>query len=78
MHAFDDPRQVREQYRLFFRAIGSEDFLKTFFLADADFLEGKGLSPSRWDAHVERFYPGNHDWNVWRLCARDFLSLLFR
>lgn len=78
MRAFVDPQQVRQNYRLFFRAIGSEDFLKTFFLADAEFLKDKGLSPEAWDAHVERFYPGSHDWNVWRLCARDFLSLIFR
>jgi hypothetical protein len=23
-------------------------------------------------------YPGSHEWNVWRMCVRDFLQLLFR
>ena len=27
---------------------------------------------------VHREYPGFHEWNVWRRCARDMIQLLFR
>lgn len=73
-----DERTVTDSFRLFFRAIGEEDVFMHFFRSDREFLAEKGLSPDRWSAHVEMLYPGNHEWNVWRLCARDFLKLVFK
>jgi enterochelin esterase family protein len=78
MQTLEDPEAVKTYYKLFFRAIGDEDVFLDRFQSDKEFLENKGLSPDKWDAHVERLYPGTHDWNVWRLCARDFLSMIFK
>ena len=27
---------------------------------------------------IRKVYPGAHDWNVWRMCIRDFAQLIFR
>lgn len=72
-----DREKVLDSYRLFFRAMGEQDFFLKDFLADRAMLESCGLSPENWPAHVERLYPGSHDWNVWRYCIRDFLTMIF-
>ncbi len=76
--ALDDAAAFRAQFRLFFRAMGRQDPFREQFLADGALLAAKGLAPGQCAAHVERWYPGSHEWNVWRLCARDFLQLVFR
>lgn len=61
----------REKNHLLFRAIGTEDKYMAFFEADDRFLMEEGI-PS-----VRKLYPGMHEWNVWRLCLRDFMQLVF-
>lgn len=73
-----DNREITDSFRLFFRAMGEADPFFSFFTSDRKLLEEKGLAPDRWAAHEEAVYPGSHDWNVWRLCARDFLKRVFR
>jgi enterochelin esterase-like enzyme len=46
--------------------------------AETAMLKEKGLAPGQWAAYKEIIYSGGHDWNVWRPCARDFLSLVFK
>lgn len=78
LRALDDPDKFRSDYRLFFRAIGKDDIFMDDFISDGKLLEKHGLSPKKWDKHIEQFYPGSHEWNVWRQCARDFLMRIFR
>ena len=78
LEALQDPAKFRGDYRLFFRAIGKDDVFIENFRSDSRLLEDHGLSPENWENHIEVFYPGNHEWNVWRQCARDFLMRIFR
>ncbi len=77
LDALDDPQKFGDDFRLFFRAIGTADPFCNMFEQDSLLMEQKGLAPERCGAHLIRTYPGSHDWNVWRRCIRDFLSLLF-
>ena len=48
------------------------------FEKDRELFREKGLAPEDCPAHVEKIYHGEHEWNVWRMCLRDFCQLLFR
>ena len=77
LKALDDPA-FPDRYRLFWRAIGRDDGFLPIFRRDSALLRERGLDPERWPAHTITYYPGGHEWQVWRKCARDFLPLLFR
>jgi enterochelin esterase-like enzyme len=76
--AFDDKPKLFDSYKLFFRCIGDTDQFIEQFKSETAMLKEKGLVPEQWKAHKEVFYPGGHDWNVWRPCVRDFLMLVFK
>ncbi|MDR2951762.1 MAG: hypothetical protein LBU82_00815 [Treponema sp.] len=76
--AFDDKQKLFESYKLFFRCIGDADQYIGQFNSETAMLKEKGLAPGLWEAHKEIIYPGGHDWNVWRPCVRDYLSLIFK
>lgn len=78
LNALNNAEKFRSEYRLFFRAMGRDDVFMGDFLSDRKLLEDSGLSPAQWDNHREQLYPGSHEWNVWRLCIRDFLKQIFR
>ena len=68
----DDGEAFNASFRVFYRAMGTEDqFFKTF-AEDDEMLKDK-------PAHIiRRTFPGGHDWGVWRRCIHDFLPLIFR
>lgn len=68
----DDPKRFRESFRVFYRAMGTEDQFFDRFAADDAFLEGKRVSV------IWKTFPGGHDWGMWRRCLHDFLPLLFK
>lgn len=68
----DDPERFGESFRVFYRAMGTEDQFFDRFAADDAFLEGKRVSV------IRKTFPGGHDWGVWRRCLHDFLPLLFK
>lgn len=70
--ALNDAARFAADYRLFYRAMGTEDQFFDKFLADDALLEEKGVRTLR------RTFPGGHDWSVWRRCLHDFLPMLFR
>lgn len=75
----EDPEKFGADFKVFFRAVGDRDLVALDrFRADTEMFAEKGLSPEACAAHVERVYPGEHEWNVWRMCLRDFAPLLFR
>ncbi len=76
--AFDDKPKLFESYKLFFRCIGDADKFIGQFNSESDMLKEKGLAPEQWPAYKKIIYPGGHDWNVWRPCVRDFLTLVFK
>ena len=78
LDALKDVDKFRADHRLFFRAMGQQDPFLGDFRSDRELLERSGLSPALWENHKEILYPGSHDWNVWRMCIRDFLQLIFR
>ena len=67
----DDPDVFNASFRVFYRAMGTEDQFWDSFAKDDAFLEGKTLSIQR------ETFPGGHDWTVWRRCIRSFLPKLF-
>ena len=68
----EKPEAFNEAFRVFYRAMGTEDQFFSSFAADDDMLKGKS-------AHIiRRTFPGGHDWGVWRRCIHDFLPLIFR
>ena len=68
----DDAPRFNNSFRLFYRAMGTEDVFFDRFLEDDALLEGRPLKM------VRQTFPGGHDWGVWRRCIHDFLPRLFR
>ena len=56
----------------FFRAMGDEDPFFEHFKADDELCDEKGIKCTR------MVYNGTHDWNVWRMCMRDFAQMIFK
>ena len=74
LRALDDPQKFAEDYRVFFRAMGTEDPFFKHFEGDDALIEEKGVGAS-----IKRMlYDGGHGWQVWRHCLRDFLPMLFK
>ena len=72
LKALDDAAKFAADYRLFYRAMGTEDQFFDQFEADDGMVEEKGVTMLR------RTFPGGHDWSVWRRCIHDFLPMLFK
>ncbi len=68
----DDQAAFRDAFRVFYRAMGTEDQFFSAFLGDDELIREKGVSMLR------RTFPGGHDWGVWRRCIHDFLPMLFQ
>lgn len=68
----DDAEKFNASYRVFYRAMGTEDQYFDSFRKDDAMLEGKPLNITR------QTFPGGHDWSVWRRCIHAFLPMIFR
>lgn len=68
----DDKEKFNSSYRVFYRAMGTEDNFFASFAADDEMLATKDLNI------IRRTFPGGHDWSVWRRCIHDFLPLIFK
>jgi len=68
----DQPDAFRSAFRVFYRAMGTEDQFFQAFLDDDDMIRSKSVDMTR------RTFPGGHDWGVWRRCIHDFLPMLFQ
>ena len=68
----DDKEKFRQSFRVFYRAMGTEDQFFNIFLAEDELVKEKGV------AMLRRTFPGGHDWGVWRRCIHDFLPMLFQ
>lgn len=79
LRTLDDKEAFARDIKLFFRACGTSDFLALErFHADSDMFRQKGLAPEDCPAHEIMLYPGDHEWNVWRMCIRDFAQRIFK
>ena len=72
LELLNDPERFNQEFRVFYRALGTEDQFFESFASDDQFLEGKDLRI------IRETFPGGHDWTVWRRCIRSFLPRLFR
>ncbi|MBR0463917.1 MAG: enterochelin esterase [Clostridia bacterium] len=68
----NDPSAFNASFRVFYRAMGTEDNFFDRFVSEDALFEGKPLKALR------RTFPGGHDWSVWRRCIHDFLPMLFK
>lgn len=74
LRALDDPDRFAKDYRVFFRAMGTSDPFFAHFEGDDALIAQKGVGASM----TRKLYDGGHDWQVWRHCLRDFLTMIFR
>ena len=72
MKLLDDAETFRQTFDVYFRAMGDVDPFWEHFEQDDAILSEKGIH------QIRKVYPGAHDWNVWRMCIRDFAQLIFR
>ncbi len=68
----DDKARFQASFRVFYRAMGTEDQYFSAFEADDALIREKGVEM------IRRTFPGGHDWGVWRRCIHDFLPMIFR
>lgn len=69
---FSSPEHYNAVMDVTFVACGTEDMRHAYTAEQVAALASQGY-------HVSYHpYPGEHEWNVWRLAARDFLTELFR
>lgn len=73
LELLDHPDVFSASFRVFFRAMGREDEFFDEFIADDALLERKGVK-----GVVRREYVGTHEWQVWRRCLRDFITMIFK
>ena len=72
MKLLHEPEKFNESFKVFYRAMGTEDTYWEAFDKDDKYLEDKNLNITR------ETFPGGHDWTVWRRCIRSFLPRIFR
>ena len=68
----DDREAFQKSFRVFYRAMGTEDQFFSTFQEEDRLVEEKGVDMLR------RTFPGGHDWGVWRRCIHDFLPMIFK
>lgn len=68
----EDSETFNSSYKVFYRAMGTEDTFFQNFADDDEMLKGKSLNM------IRRTFPGGHDWTVWRRCIHEFLPLIFK
>ncbi len=68
----ENAEKFNSAFRVFYRAMGTEDQFWQSFAGDDGFLKEKKLNITR------ETFPGGHDWTVWRRCLRSFLPRLFQ
>ena len=66
------PEEFKKTFKVFYRAMGTEDTFWEAFAKDDEFLADKNLPILR------STFGGGHDWTVWRRCIHEFLPLLFK
>jgi len=69
---FKTPEFYNSVMDITFVACGTEDMRHPYTKTQAEELTEKGYNV---EYHA---YPGDHEWNVWRLAARDFIMKLFK
>jgi len=69
---FKDAEKFNSAYKVFFRAMGDQETSMPLFLHERKTLAKYGINT------VERIYPGEHEWRVWRRASHDFLQLIFK
>ena len=68
----DDPEKFNSSFRVFYRAMGTEDQFFEQFQKDDEMLKGKQVDITR------ETFSGGHDWTVWRRCIYSFLPRIFK
>ncbi|MBR4781240.1 MAG: enterochelin esterase [Lachnospiraceae bacterium] len=68
----EDKEKFNSSFKVFYRAMGTEDNYFKSFEHDDQMLEGKGLNI------IRELFPGHHDWSVWRRCIHSFFPRIFK
>ena len=72
LKALDNAEYLNKEIKVLFRAIGDSESSYELIRNETKILEEKGVN------NIEKVYPGEHEWRVWRRAACDFLQLIFK
>ncbi len=72
LQILEDAETFNQTFDVYFRAMGDVDPFWEHFAHDDEMLQEKDIR------QIRKVYPGSHDWNVWRMCIRDFVQLIFK
>ena len=72
LELLEDAEKFNSSFKVFYRAMGTEDNYFDSFERDDKMLEGKPLNI------IRETFPGTHDWSVWRRCIHSFFPRLFK
>ena len=72
-YAFEDPDKFNRLIKVFFVSTGNRDMM---YEDNVEFLEN--MKKTKGINSIGYFIPGYHEWDVWRLSAREYLQLLFK
>lgn len=73
----DDRERFINEFKLFYRSMGSEDFFREFFNTDDKICKEHGYDQyPNYVRHIAEGYP--HDWSVLRILFHDFAQRIFR
>ena len=73
----EDPGYIRDNFKLFFRAMGDSDRFYEAFVEDSEQLAR--LGSDKLPGYAARTYEGlTHDWGAFRRGLRDFAKLVFQ
>lgn len=79
LRELDDVGKFKTDFAVFFRGNGDADHVVgDIFQSDDAYFKEHHITPEECPNHVRKIYRGEHEWNVWRRCLRDFMPLIFR
>ncbi len=72
LKVFDDPETFNREVNPFFGAIGDREPSVPLFEEERKTCAEKGIN------YIQKIYPGEHEWRVWRAAFHDYAQMLFR
>jgi len=72
LKVFDDAETFNREVNPFFGAIGDREPSVPLFEQERAACKEKGIN------YIQKIYPGEHEWRVWRAAFHDYAQMIFR
>jgi len=72
LKVFDDAETFNREVNPFFGAIGDREVSVPLFEQERATCAEKGIN------YIQKIYPGEHEWRVWRAAFHDYAQMIFR